>query len=89
MKFEHRQAIHPLTDTVGMELFLQGWVAERPELFEQGVIIELIFTEEPNEVRLIVEGREGVETANVLSANVEDIGNELIEKLPFQILFPF
>lgn len=81
MKFEHRQAIHPLTDTVGMELFLQGWVAERPELCEQGVIVELIFTEEPNEVRLIVEGREGVE--------VESIGNELIEKLPFQILFPF
>lgn len=78
-RFTHTKELNPLTDTVGLELFLTNWVEEQKELFPGITNIELTY--EDNGVktaRLVVEG-EGAEA----------VGNELVAVLPFKILFPF
>lgn len=78
MIFEVSKDVHPLIDKLGAELYLQQWVSERTELFEDVSSIELSFNENPSKMRLVVEGE-----------RAEEIGTELLSMMPVFILLPF
>lgn len=78
-RFTYSKELHPLTDTVGLELFLANWVEEKKDIFPG--ITHIGLTYEGDEVKtahLLVEGE-----------GAEQFGSELVLVLPFKILFPF